>query len=45
MTRTVLAVAVGVAIGGFALCDDKKAEVKRKVVPEKDIVERSPARR
>ena len=40
MTRTVLAVAVGVAIGGFALSDDEKAEVKRKVVSEKDIAER-----
>jgi len=40
MTRTVLAVAVGVAIGGYALSDDEKAEVKRKVVSEKDIAER-----
>ena len=40
MTRTVLVVAMGVAIGGFALSDDEKAEVKRKVVSEKDIAER-----
>jgi quercetin dioxygenase-like cupin family protein len=40
MKRTVLAVAVGVAIGGFALCHDEKAEVKRKVVSVKDIAER-----
>ena len=41
MTRTVLAVAVGVAIGGFALSHDEKAEVKRKVVSEKDIAEKT----
>ena len=29
MTRTLLAVAVGVALGGFALSHDEKAEVKR----------------
>lgn len=40
MTRTVLAVAVGVAIGGFALSHDEKAEVKRKVVSQKDIAEK-----
>ena len=40
MTRTVLAVAVGVAIGGFALSHDEKAGVKRKVVSEKDIAEK-----
>jgi quercetin dioxygenase-like cupin family protein len=39
MTRTVLAVAVGVATGGFALCD-KNAEVKRKIVSVRDIAER-----
>ena len=40
MTRAVLAVTVGVAIGGFAVSHDEKAEVKRKVVSEKDIAEK-----
>lgn len=40
MTRTVLAVVVGIAIGGLAPSHDEKAEVKRKVVPEKDIAEK-----
>ena len=42
MTRTVLAVAAGAAIGvgGLALCHDDKAEIKRKVVSERDIAEK-----
>ena len=40
MMRTVLALAAGVVIGGFALSHDEKAEIKRKVVSEKDISEK-----
>ena len=40
MNRTVLAVAVGVVIGGLALGHDDKGEVKRKVVSEQDIAEK-----
>src|SRR4051812_32527134 len=40
MPRAALAVVVGVVIGSFALSHDEKAEVKRKIVSEKDIVEK-----
>jgi quercetin dioxygenase-like cupin family protein len=42
MSRTLLVLAAGIVIGvsGFALSHDEKAEVKRKIVSEKDIVEK-----
>jgi quercetin dioxygenase-like cupin family protein len=40
MLRTVLTLAAVVVIAGFALSHDEKAEVKRKVVSEKDVTEK-----
>src|SRR5438067_10568596 len=40
MFRTVVTLAVGVAIGSFALSHDEKSEVKRRVVSESDIAEK-----
>jgi quercetin dioxygenase-like cupin family protein len=42
MNRTVLTLTVGaiIGVGGFALCRDDKHEVKRKVLAERDIVEK-----
>ena len=40
MMRTVLALASGLVIASFALSHDEKAEVKRKIVSQKDIAEK-----
>src|SRR3954447_2157778 len=40
MLRTLLTLAAGVVIGGFALSHDETAEVKRKVLSATDIVEK-----
>jgi quercetin dioxygenase-like cupin family protein len=42
MSRTILTLTAGVVIGvgGLALCHDDKHEVKRKVVSERDILEK-----
>ena len=40
MMRTVVVLAAGVVIGGFALSHDEKPEAKRKIVYEKDIAEK-----
>src|SRR6478609_6152402 len=40
MLRTLLTLAAGIVIGGFALSHDETAEVKRKVLSATDIVEK-----